>query len=82
MSASDENPGPEPAAPPGRASDGPQRPGAPDASAQALPEQEVPVEPPVVGSAVVRRVPRYRGFVVAGAALGAVVAILVVAFGP
>ena len=39
-------------------------------------------EVPVVGRAVVRRVPRYRAWVVAGACLGAVVAVLVVLLGP
>lgn len=83
MSASDENPaaqGPGPAdGPPPTEAVVPGRP-VPDEPARRSAADEP--EPPVVGSAVVRRVPRYRGFVTAGAVLGAVVAVLVVLLGP
>jgi hypothetical protein len=65
-----------------------------DTPEDARPDEDVPPagspggpqpegdEPPVVGRAVVRRVPRYRTWVLTGVLLGVVVAVLVVLLGP
>ncbi|NCT90293.1 hypothetical protein GXB85_04915 [Cellulomonas sp. APG4] len=46
------------------------------------PADETPAEPRVVGEAVVRRVPRYRAWVVTGGLVGLVVGLLLVLLWP